>query len=120
MSRLRFEKLGQDGAALRQATALVDALEIDRQRMLANIEATDGLVLAEAASFALSEVMPRPEAQALVKAACRDVLAGEGHLIDLLAARCDADIDWDALRDPAAQLGSAEVFIDRVLDARAG
>lgn len=106
------------GAALNQALDLVEGLEIDRQRMRANIEATDGLALAEAASFALSEVMPRPEAQALVKAACRDVLAGDGHLIDLLAERSDAPVDWDALRDPAAQLGAADAFIDRVLGER--
>lgn len=114
------QAIAATGAALRQAIALVDALEIDRARMRANIEATDGLALAEAASFALSAVMPRPEAQALVKQACRDVLAGDGHLIDLLAERSEADIDWEALRDPAGQLGAAEVFIDRVLDARGG
>lgn len=106
------------GAALRQAAALLGALEIDRQRMRANIEATDGLALAEAASFALAAVMPRPEAQVLVKDACRDVLAGEGHLVDLLAARVDAPIDWDTLRDPDARLGAAEAFIDRVLEER--
>ena len=42
-----------------------------RARMAVNLEASRGLVLAEAASFALAEHMPRPEAQALVKAAAK-------------------------------------------------
>ena len=106
------------GGALRQSIALIEDLEIDRARMLANVEATNGLALAEAASFALSAYMARPEAQALVKQACKEVLAEGGHLIDLLTARSDAPVDWETLRDPASQLGAAETFIDRVLAAR--
>jgi len=106
------------GAALGHALALVESLEIDRARMRDNIEATKGLALAEAASFALSAHLPRPEAQALVKDTCKEVLSKGGHLIDLLAARSTAPIDWAALRDPAGQLGAAEAFIDRVLKAR--
>jgi len=106
------------GAALRHALALIGDLQVDRDRMLANIEATNGLALAEAASFALSAHLPRPEAQALVKEACKEVLASGRHLIDLLAERSDAPIDWDALRDPAGQLGVAGDFIDRVLADR--
>ncbi len=106
------------GAALTQSLALLDGLEIDRARMRANIEATNGLALAEAASFALSAHLPRPEAQALVKAACREAQASGRHLMDLLAERSDAPVDWQALRDPAAQLGSAAAFIHRVLALR--
>ena len=106
------------GAALGHALALIESLEIDRARMRANIEATRGLALAEAASFALSEHLPRPQAQALVKEACKAVLAEGGHLIDRLAERTDVAVDWAALRDPAGQLGAAEAFIDRVLAAR--
>lgn len=106
------------GAALRQSLALVESLEIDRDRMRANIEATNGLAFAEAASFALSAHLPRPEAQALVKAACQEVSQKGGQLLDLLSARSDAPVDWAALRDPARQLGAANAFIDRVLAAR--
>jgi 3-carboxy-cis,cis-muconate cycloisomerase len=106
------------GAALRQSIALIESLEINRDRMRANIEATNGLALAEAASFALSQHLPRPDAQALVKDACKEVLASGRNLIDLLAERSTAPVDWKALRDPAGQLGAADAFIDRVLAAR--
>lgn len=106
------------GAALLQSQALIGGLKVDRARMRANIEATHGLALAEAASFALSRHLPRPEAQALVKQACRDALAHGRPLMTLLQARCDAPLDWHALADPARHIGAADTFIDRVLAAR--
>ncbi|MEQ9608946.1 MAG: 3-carboxy-cis,cis-muconate cycloisomerase [Kiloniellaceae bacterium] len=106
------------GAALAQSLTLIGGLKVDRERMRANIEATNGLVLAEAASFALSQHLPRPEAQALVKQACLDALEQGRGLIALLQERCDAPLDWQALADPAQHIGSADIFIDRVLAAR--
>jgi 3-carboxy-cis,cis-muconate cycloisomerase len=106
------------GAALRQSRALLDGLEFDRDRMRANIDATRGLALAEAASFALSKHLGRPAAQKLVKEACREVLASGRPLIEVLQAKCDAAVDWEDLGDPAGRLGAAEAFIDRVLAAR--
>ncbi len=103
------------GAALVQSLALIDGLQVDRARMRANIDATKGLALAEAASFALSAHMSRPEAQALVKEACKDVLASGRPLMDILAERSDAPVDWRELADPAGQTGAADAFIDRVL-----
>lgn len=105
------------GAALRHSAALLDSLEVQTERMRANVEVSDGLLLAEAASFALAAHMPRSEAQTLVKEACAETLKDGTNLIDVLAARCDAPIDWAPLRDPAAQLGEANAMIDRALAA---
>jgi 3-carboxy-cis,cis-muconate cycloisomerase len=112
------QMLAATGAALRQSLALLAHLEIDRAKMLANIDSTRGLALAEAASFALSEHLPRREAQALVKAACKEVLDAGGDLLSVLQTRTDAPLDWPGLGDPAAQLGAAADFIDRVLAQR--
>jgi 3-carboxy-cis,cis-muconate cycloisomerase len=103
------------GAALRHAVALIGGLRVDVRRMRANVDASNGLILAEAASFALARDMPRPEAQALVKAACRDALAQDRHLIDLLAERVDAPLDWQALRDPSNYLGAADEIVERII-----
>ncbi|MEX0923983.1 MAG: adenylosuccinate lyase family protein [Rhodovibrionaceae bacterium] len=104
-------------AALRHSLSLLDALEVDAARMRANVEASNGLLLAEAASFALAEQLPRGEAQELVKQACSESLESGTHLLDSLAAKSSAAIDWQALRDPARQLGNAEEMIDRALAA---
>ena len=96
------------GAALKIAEETLSGLEPDAARMRANLDAS---ALAEAASFALAAHMPRAEAQALVKAAARE----GGNLIDTLATRTDAPVDWDTLRDPARHVGEAGAIIDRVL-----
>ncbi len=103
------------GAALAHGEAAAAALEIDAARMAANLDAAGGLVLAEAASFALAEHMSRPAAQALVKEACASARAEGRHLLDVLAERSDAPIDWTALRDPAGAAGLAETLVERLL-----
>ena len=103
------------GAALRLAAAALDGLVVDTARMAANLEASNGLILAEAASFALAAHMPRPEAQALVKAACAEVTESGRHLMDVLAEMSEAPLDWAGLKDPAGYLGAADALIDRIL-----
>ncbi len=105
------------GAALRQTEALLAALQVRPARMRANLEAGNGLILAEAASFALAAHMPRPAAQALVKRACAEARESGTHLIEVLRRRTEAPLDWQALRDPAAQTGRSDALIDRVLAA---
>ncbi len=64
------------------------------------------MIHAEALSFALAAVMPRPEAQAQVKTLCRE--AGDtGQPLRQLVARDYPQMDGDALFDPAVQLGAA-------------
>jgi 3-carboxy-cis,cis-muconate cycloisomerase len=105
------------GAALGHAAGLVDRLPVDAGRMAANLDASDGLVLAEAATFALAEHMTRPEAQALVKDACGTVASTGTHLVDVLKARTKAPVDWEALRSPANYVGAADKFVDQALAA---
>lgn len=103
------------GSALLRAGEALDALRVDPQRMRANLDATRGLVLAEAASFALSAHLPRGDAQRIVKTAVAAVLEGGGHLFEAIAARTEAPVDWDALRAPLAYLGTAQALIDRIV-----
>lgn len=103
------------GSALLRAGEALEALRVDPVRMASNLAATRGLVLAEAASFALSAYLPRGDAQRLVKEAVAAVLRGERHLFDEIAARTEAPVDWTALRTPLAYLSSAEVLVERIV-----
>lgn len=105
------------GAALLRATALLDDLVIDAARMRSNLDAANGLVLAEAAAFALAAHMPLAGAQALVKDACRAVADSGRHLIDHLAEQSDAPVDWNRLRDPGTYLGVADALLTRALES---
>lgn len=106
------------GAGLAKAGELMEGLMIDAARMRANVEATNGLMMAEAATFALAKHMPRGEAEKLVGEACK-LVTPTRHLADALAgltkAPFDAPLDLGALRDPASYLGAADAFIDRAL-----
>lgn len=102
-------------AALRHARALAETLQPDPRAMLDEMEATRGTLLAEAAQFELAAHMPRPEAQALVKAAVAALAPGES-LWDALRRATAVPVDWDAFADPARHTGSAAELVDRVLD----
>jgi 3-carboxy-cis,cis-muconate cycloisomerase len=102
--------------ALAGAGALVDSLSIDTQRMRRNIAASNGLILAEAVTFALARFMDRAEAKGLVADACRTAAESGRHLVDVVRERSGADIDWEVLKDENNYLGSADAFIDAVLE----
>lgn len=109
---------------LRNTLDIAGGLEIDPARMRANLDATQGLILAERVMMALAPAIGRQEAHDRVEAICRAVCRGEGTFAELLrrdaicAARLSAD-EVDRLLDPAGYTGEADRFIDRVL-ARAG
>lgn len=95
------------GAALLHAQSLTDTMAAKPEAMKQVMEGTKGLMLAEAATFALADHMPRPEAEALVKAACKKAIAGGRHLADILAEESDAPLDWREVLAPAAYMGVA-------------
>ena len=103
--------------SLNKAIFLSQNLVVDKVRMRENVAASNGLMLAEAASYALSKTsMSRAEASKLVREASQVVKQEGRHLIDVIREKTDAPVDWDALRDESAYLGSADVFIDRVVE----
>lgn len=106
------------GASLRHAATVAGALDVRAEAMRRNIEAAGGLLLAEAAAYALAAHMPLRKAQAIVSQACREASASGCPLIEVLRVSCGAPVDWDRLRDPANSLGAADAFISRVLEAR--
>jgi len=73
-------------AAVTQAAGLTASLTPNPTRMRALLDAGQGLIYAEALSFALAETMPRPEAQAAVKALCKKATAEQAELKDLALA----------------------------------
>lgn len=105
-------------AALNKALFLSQNLVVDEARMRENITVSNGLMLAEAASYALAKAfMSKANANQLVKEACQVAVQDDRHLIDVLKEKTDAPVDWDAIRKESAYLGSTDTFINRVLQA---
>jgi 3-carboxy-cis,cis-muconate cycloisomerase len=103
-------------SSLRLAIAAIDNIEIRGKTMLANLEKSNGMVLAEAAVFELSKFIDRKQATEIVYKACRDASDNGRHLIAELSKSSDAEVDWEQLKNPQNYLGVAQDFIDRVLE----
>ena len=124
------ELLRLTGEGVAQVRRCLEGLEVFPERMRANLDLTDGLVMAESLASALGEPLGRARAQELVGEAVRRASAGgpaaEGtggtsfadaatETPEILAA-LGADGIAAAL-DPAAYLGQTEGLIDRALVA---
>lgn len=103
------------GSALERARQVTKSLRVDEARMRHNLDSMQGLVLAEAATFALAEHVPRPEATRLVKKAVEMTAQQGGHLLDHLAALGDWPVEWSRVRDPLSALSTARQMAERVL-----
>jgi 3-carboxy-cis,cis-muconate cycloisomerase len=106
--------------ALAAVVDLAEGLEVDAARMRANLDATSGLIMAEAVAMALAEKIGKSDAHHLVEAASKKAVAGKKHLRDVLAAdgRVTAHLDAAALVklfEPMAYQGVSQALIDRLL-----
>ena len=109
--------------ALSHLTQLLAGIELDAARMAENLEATRGLILAEAVTMALGGRIGRLQAHHLVEAACKRAAVGKRHLREVLTE--DAEVgkhlsaaDLERLLDPRNYVGMAEHLVERALAAR--
>ncbi|KMN77944.1 3-carboxy-cis,cis-muconate cycloisomerase [Chromobacterium sp. LK11] len=107
--------------ALRQAVDLLRGLEVHPGAMRRNLEASGGLIMAEAVTMALAERLGHAQAHRLVAECCRrarrqgeslaDALRGHPELSALLSGE-----ELQALLDPSNNLGAADALVERVLN----
>jgi 3-carboxy-cis,cis-muconate cycloisomerase len=110
------------GGSIARVREVLSVLVVDPQRMRQNLDATGGLVLAEAARFALADKLGHAAARAAVEAAVARVRANGSTLYAEIVADADVaavteptELEW--LRDPSAFLGATEVYVDRAINA---
>ena len=106
--------------ALAAIVDIAEGLEVDPVRMRVNLDATHGLVMAEAVTMALAEKIGKSEAHHLVEAASKRALAGKKHLRDVLTADPKVTAHLDArglagLFEPMTYQGASQALIDRLL-----
>jgi 3-carboxy-cis,cis-muconate cycloisomerase len=106
--------------ALNAVVDIAEGLDVDVERMRANLDITDGQIMAEAVSFRLAEKIGKSEAHRIVEAAGKKAHAEQKHLKDVLTA--DAKVaaiipagDLTRLFDPMSYQGVAQDFIDRLI-----
>ncbi|WP_028349936.1 3-carboxy-cis,cis-muconate cycloisomerase [Bradyrhizobium murdochi] len=106
--------------ALSAIVDIAEGLEVDAARMHANLDATDGLIMAEAVAMALAEKIGKSDAHHLVEAASRKAVKDKKHLRDVLLedANVTAQLDADTIAklfEPMAYQGASQALIDRLL-----
>jgi 3-carboxy-cis,cis-muconate cycloisomerase len=113
------------GGVLSRLVELLEGLEVKPDRMRANLDATGGLLMAEAVQMALAPELGRLVAHDRIEAACRKAVAEGRALLDVLSE--DGEITRHASReqlagllDPAGYLGAAGTFVDAVLARHKG
>jgi 3-carboxy-cis,cis-muconate cycloisomerase len=99
---------------------IAEGLEVDAARMRTNLDATHGLIMAEAVTFALAEKIGKSDAHHLIEAASKQAVRDRKHLRDVLTAdaRITAQLGADkiaALFEPMAYQGASQALIDRLL-----
>ena len=106
--------------ALQQALLVAEGLEVDAERMLRNLDLTQGLVLAEAVSIALAQRLGRETAHHLLEQCCKRAVAEQRHLRAVLGddPHVTAELsaaELDRLLDPAHYLGQAHTWVERAV-----
>jgi len=107
---------------LAQSRDLIAGLEVDTDRMRANLGLTGGLIVTEAVMMGLAPHLGRQRAHDLVYDVARKVAATGLPLVDLLAREPEiachvTRAELERLTDPAGYLGLAGEMVDRVLAA---
>lgn len=108
------------GGALHQMAEMLPGLQVDEARMRQNLEATHGVIFAEAVTMALGDRLGKMPAHLLVEGACKKALAEKRHLKEVLREEPGlhgylTPADLESLFDVRNYLGSADQFIRRVL-----
>ena len=108
-------------SSLANAKFMLAGLVVHEQRMLKNLDLTQGLIVAEAVMMAAAPKLGRQKAHDIVYDACRKAIEDGGQLADILAdvpEIAEALGGKDAIRrhcDPANYLGLCGPMVDRVL-----
>jgi 3-carboxy-cis,cis-muconate cycloisomerase len=106
--------------ALAAIVDIAEGLEVDAARMRVNLDATGGLIMAEAVTMALAEKIGKSEAHHLVEAASKKAVTEKKGLRDVLTKdpKVGAHLNADKLTklfEPMAYQGVSQALIDRLL-----
>src|SRR5438477_10678303 len=99
--------------ALAAIVDIAEGLEVDAARMRSNLDATHGLIMAEAVTMALAEKIGKNDAHHLVEGLSRKAVSDKKHLRDVLTADAKASAHLDAgtlarLLEPMAYQGASQ------------
>ena len=99
----------------KKSVDLIINLEVDKERMLQNIEITNGLIYAERVSLHLSKTLGKMQAHESVKKACALAIQQQRHLKEVVLEMHPQIINIDALFEPISAIGNSLVWVENIL-----
>jgi 3-carboxy-cis,cis-muconate cycloisomerase len=101
--------------SLEKSIQLIENLEVDQERMLQNLEVTQGLIYAENISLLLSARMGKGNAHEWVEKACKLALKEKKHLKKIVEESTVEIEQLDDLFNPLNSIGQSIQLIDQIL-----
>jgi 3-carboxy-cis,cis-muconate cycloisomerase len=106
--------------ALAAIVDIAEGLQVDAARMRVNLDATQGLIMAEAVTMALAEKIGKSDAHHLIEVLSRKAVSEKLHLRGVLMSdsKVTAHLAADEIAklfEPMAYQGVAQALIDRLL-----
>lgn len=108
---------GLTAGAVEKTIEVLEGLEVDQDRMKANLELTQGLIYAEGVSLALASKIGKEEAHEKVKSACQLAMK-EGRHLSAIIEELNLDfseLDLEALFQAENAIGLSLEIIDEIL-----
>ena len=103
------------GGALEKCIDLIDHLEVDNDRMLQNMEITQGLIYAENVMLALAPELGKLQAHETVEKACKKAIKTGTHLKSIIEELSQKPANLDELFSPAHALENSHKMMDLIL-----
>jgi 3-carboxy-cis,cis-muconate cycloisomerase len=103
------------GGSVEKSLDLITNLEVDKVRMLQNIELTNGLIYAEKISLHLSKSLGKMQAHESVKKACSLAILQQKHLKQVIAELHPQLENLDDLFQPQQAIGQSVAWVENVL-----
>lgn len=107
--------MGLTAGAIEKSIGLIAGLEVDKNRMLANLEITKGLIYAENVSLALATKIGKSNAHELVEKACKTAINQNKHLKEVLIEMNVELPDLSTLFNPSNAIGNSKEIIDSII-----
>jgi 3-carboxy-cis,cis-muconate cycloisomerase len=110
------ELAGLTAGSLEKTIELLSGLEVDKNRMLQNLEITKGLIYAENVSLALAQKIGKTDAHHIIEKACKTAIFEQKHLKTVLQEmKIDLE-NLDELFKPENSIGNSLEIIDEILN----
>lgn len=103
------------GGSLEKSVDLITNLEVNKDRMLQNIELTNGLIYAEKVSLYLSKSLGKMQAHESVKKACTLALQQQKHLKEVVQEMHPQIESIEDLFKPDNAIGNSVVWTENIL-----